>query len=139
MTDFNFDATVGRTAEDLVKMNILARKWNLTEAWAAYKQMKANGIKGSLSHIIGRTQALFDEMQGTLIRRANAPKNKAAADKITYDELKRICRSSQDEIELMAAFDYISELLDEIQITRLDNKKVYDGTRTETENKMKGY
>lgn len=130
MGDFDYQSTVGKSAEEVVKLNIIGRKYNLTEAWERFRKQKADGTNPYIGYISSRTASLFDEWQATLKRVMKKP---------DYEDLRQKARESRKEYELIKAFDLISEWLDHLNITRIDLKKVYDTTRVENENKEQGY
>lgn len=130
MGDFESQDYIGRSAEDVIKLHVIARVWNLIEAREQYSIKSAAG-NWPLHYIRARTGSVFDQLQATLKRRLKPEQ---------YDKLIKICRgNSATKDELEYAFDTINTELDIMNITRIDGKKKYDRLRVESENKAQGY
>jgi len=132
MVDFNNEATIGTPAADVEKISILQRRYDLIEAFEQYKKGRLANVGTSLSITRARLISLFLELQATLERRLTKDKK--------YQELKDlIFANSLTEEEILSAIYIINRELDKINLTKIDNQRVYDSTSVETENKEKGY
>lgn len=121
------NTTVGQPASEIIKILILQKRNDLIEAVEHYYKDKFISNNGDLSIVRARLISTFTELQAMLKRRL----------KDEYDELYKIVLTSKTEIELMKVIFKINEILDEVNLTRIDNKKVYDRMRVEEENKEK--
>lgn len=128
MVDFNNEATIGTPSTEVVKILILQRRYDLFEALEKYNKLQNQQQEADPSTLRARLFTLFLEIQAGLKRRLN---------KAEYDKLiKQI--AGEDEAEIMKAIYRINEELDKINLTKIDTKRVYDTTRVEVENRIKG-
>lgn len=128
MVDFNNQTTVGTPAVDIVRVLILERRANLFEAIESYTKQEHQGISPSISVVQARLYVLFLELQAQFKRKL---------DKKEYDILHTQVKSKKID-DIMGGLETINNYLDQIKLTMLDNKKVYDPTSVENENKIKG-
>lgn len=128
MVDFNSEATVGTPAVDLVRVMALERLNNAIEGYEDFVKKKAQGYERDTSIISSRLYSLFLILEGAIIRKEGEDKAK---------EYEEKCLSSNED-QLKDMMKYFTKYLDELKLTRLDTKKVYDKTLVETENKVKG-
>ena len=129
MVDFNNEATIGTPAAEIEKVSILQRRYDWIEAYEEYKKNKFKGQAQNLSIVRARLLSLFLEVQAMIKRKK--PEQ--------YDDLKKACSEDTEEKNIVDAFLFINELLDELKLTRIDTKKVYDTTNVELENEEKDY
>ena len=131
MVDWDNETTVGTPATDVQRISILQRRYELIEAYEEYVKKKLSGVGASFSIVQARLRSLFIELQAALKRRYK---------KEVYDEMKLICwKESITEEELVKVLFQINEELDTIQLIKIDTQKVYNSSRVEQENKVKGY
>jgi len=130
MTEFKPEDYVGKSGDDVVRINILARFWNVIESFGAYRSAISRGQGVNTYVIAGRLEELFNQIHGMLKRRLKPEQ---------YTLLLNQCRKSSNIDDLHNGFDTISIMLDEIAITRIDTREKYDSTSVETENKIQGY
>jgi len=129
MVDFNNETTIGTPAVDIVRILILQRHSDLIEAWEMYNKEKGKGIQVRIGVVRARLFSLYLQLQPSLKRRLK-PK--------TYVVVDKQIREAEKEEEVIKQLYFLNEYLDELRITRIDTKKQYDSTNTETENKAKG-
>lgn len=127
MVDFNNETTIGTPAVDVVRILVLQARANLFEAWEDYRKREDQGVIVSVSIVYSRLYTLFEELQASLKR--NRPKD--------YPELLNKI-DSKNVVKMIDATRYLNEYLDEIRLTRLDTKKVYDRSSFEEENQNAG-
>lgn len=127
MVDFNAEATVSAAAIDILRILILQRRNDVIDAKEQYHKIE-NHSNPDTSIVRARMVAFFDEIQPMLKR-----KMKTSA----YEELLAGVRSD-DFDDLESSFYAINEFLDENKLIRIDNRKVYDSTRTASEDEEKG-
>lgn len=130
MVDFNNETTIGTPASDVEKISILQRRYDLIEAFEDYKKKRFNGIDISTCIIRARLISLFIEIQACLKRRL---KDKE------YQEIYDLCFKEKSEEKILIALLLINEELDKINLTKIDNQRVYDSTDVEAENDIKGF
>jgi len=130
MVDFNNETTVGTPAVDVVRILILQRRADCIEALEKYKKEDFAGITPNIALLKSRIYGLFLEIQGAL-------KRKLEKNKEQYEQLiQKINSNNIKDIE--EAFFYLNEYLDRINLTKIDNKKEYDRSSFEKDNKEQG-
>lgn len=131
MVDFDNEATVSVPATDVEKITILERRFNLLEALEAYFKNRFSGAQAPLSIIRARLVSLFMQVEAMLKRQMENKK---------FEELKNACFGGKiKEEELISHITTINKMLDDLRITRIDNRKVYNQFNVEEENKEKGF
>lgn len=129
MVDFNSEATVTTPRHSLLQVLALEKREYLIQAVEFYYKNKyLNQSMGTeLGVIKSRAWALYFELKHILKR------------KLKPDLLKKIEANiiSDQETEVLAAVDEINLFMDAAGFTKIDTKKVYDGTNTELENEIK--
>ena len=124
MVDFDNEATISTPAAEIVKILLLQARQNLFEAWEEYYKKMEYGTDVGLAVVKARLFSLWLEMQATLKRR------------LTEKEYNHIYRNalSDKQSEVLSAILRLNEILDELQVTRLDSKRVYNRQNVEEEN-----
>jgi hypothetical protein len=128
VVDFNNEATIGTPASEVVKILILQRRYDMMEALEQYNKLQNQDQEADISVARARLFSLFLEIQAMLKRRLT---------KEEYDDLFSQVESSNKN-QIMKAIYSINEQMDKISLTKIDTKRVYDTTRVEKENKIKG-
>lgn len=129
MVDFNNEATIGTPAVDVVRILILQRRSDFIEALERYNKMEYQNTSPDISIVKARLVSLFLELQAGLKRRLK---------KESYTELMAKVYH-EDMAQVLEAFNYLNEYLDDIRLTRLDNRPKADKTKWEDVNKAYGY
>lgn len=129
MVDFNNEVTVGTPAVDVVRILILQRRSDLIEALERYNKQEYQNSTPDISVVRARLVSLFIELQAGLKRRLKV--------KQYEDLLEKVYAGDKESIYW--CIDYINNYLDEIRLTRLDNKPQVDKTNWEEHNKAYGY
>lgn len=132
MVDFNNETTITRPAIDIERVIVLQRRFDCIEAYESYNKHNFQGAGADISDFKARLNSLFWELKSALKR--HFPKNSKGDP--SYKDVDEWIKSDNDE-DLLKAFDLINDWLDSIKLTRLDTHKVYDSTRVETENREK--
>lgn len=130
MVNFDNEATIGTPAVDIERVIILEKRNNLFEALEDYQNKKFSGVQADLNFVRSRLRILFFEIQATLKRRLG---------KKEYPIFRDGILKAESEGEILKYIYAINEILDEMRLTRIDTKKVYDSLNIEAENKEKGY
>lgn len=128
MVDFHNESTVGTPALDVVKILILQRRYDVFEALEIYNKDKLAGQEVSNTLLKSRLFTWFLEIQASLKRRLKQKE---------YDELYKKIQSDNDEDVLEAIYIMNGEL-DNINLTKIDQRKQFDTTNMIKENRMKG-
>ena len=134
MVDFNNDTTItGRSAEDILRVIIMERRYNLFDAVENYVKLDAEGnaTERDAALIKARAYALFLEIEETVKRHMEK-------DKEGYANLLKCLNSNQYNL-LLEAVRILMSVLDKVKLTRLDTRRPYDQTRVATEDKEKGH
>lgn len=134
MVDFNNDTTItGRSAEDILRVIIMERRYNLFDAVENYVKLDAEGnaTERDAALIKARAYALFLEIEETV-------KRNLGKDEEGYAELLSCINSNKYE-NLLKAVRILMYILDKVKLTRLDTRRPYDQTRVATEDKEKGH
>jgi hypothetical protein len=127
MVNFNNETTVTQAPADLVKITRLEKRYNLFEALEAYYKDDLQGQDTDRELVVVAVRALnlMWELQGELKRKKK--------DLI----LIRDNLLSQNKIKIIQEIEDLNLFCDEIGLTRIDVKKIYDTTRVENENREK--
>jgi len=129
MVDFNNDTTVGMPAVDIERVSILQRRYDFIEAFEFYKKRTLSNVAMPNDLVRSRLLSLFLQMQGGFKRRY---------DKKDYDRIKDACWNSKTEEDIIEAFYQLSEELDKLNITKIDNRRAVRRDIAEEENKDAG-
>lgn len=130
MVDFNNDTTIGTPAADVVKILLLEKRNNLIEALEVYKKFDNRDVQADLSIVRARLLSLFLDVQAAFKRRIEPGE---------YEKIKIRVLQSKEEEEILEVIYLFNEYLDDIRLTRIDNKKTYDPTEVGNEDKIKGF
>lgn len=133
MVDFNNETTIGTPAVDVQRISILQRRYDLFEAIENYQKRSFDNVKMSSAVVKARLMTLFLEIQ-PLIKRKYKEKE--------YQGMRSICLGENKDItfeQVLKVIFQLNELLDEIRLTRVDNKQSYNPMDIEKENQMKGF
>jgi hypothetical protein len=122
----NVSTTVGSPI-DLYRFEVIRDVINVKEAWESYQKNDSIGVQTDLSIILARTQSLFNCLYAYLKRKIDA---------IVFAKIQKdlFDLKTQDQKVLREIFWTIQFQLDKDQLTKLDLRKSYDGTRAEKEN-----
>lgn len=126
MVDFNNETTVTQSPTELVKIMLLERRKYVIDAIEHYYKNTSNGIKPAIGVIKSRLLALFYELKPSL----------TSADVDTVKLAKEL--DVKDIKELLNAFDTLNQYFYDLQLTKIDYKKLIDTTNVEIENLEKG-
>ena len=129
MVNFDNITSTGLPATEIEKINILHLRHNVIVAIEHYKIKKYSNASINLCYVKAYLLSLILQMQATLKRNL---------DSVDYDLLLKIPDNSKTIDELMNGFFILSEMLDKMRITKLDNMPTYDTKRVVEANKFKG-
>lgn len=131
MVDFKDGITVGTPAVDIFRVEALEAQSNAIAAYETYRKQKEKGIEADLSVTKARLVTWF------LIHQ---PYLKRTRKKQEYESIYKPLFGEEDidESTAIEILLYLNEVLDGLQITKLDTKTKYDRTQWEEENKMSG-
>lgn len=127
MVDFNNDATIATPAIDIVRVEILERRYNVGEAIEQVLKIESSDYR-DIRMLKARVKLYFLCIKPTIRRCLTDEEYELLEDKLDA--------GSVDEI--IEAFMTINSVLDEIGFTKIDNKKKYDKTNPEAENEAFG-
>lgn len=125
MVDFNNETTVTKTADEIEKLCILERRYNLIEAFEDYLKKNYSGFDTETNIIRARLVSLYLNSSEIIKRNTEEKKLK---------ELKTKIFKSTEADDLLEAISTINEILDKIKLTKVDYIKEYDETDIEQSN-----
>jgi hypothetical protein len=127
----NVQTTIGSPIE-WYKLEVLRDTVNVKEAWESYNKQKSQGYSVDLGIIRARTQSLYNSLVAYLGRKFDEKKFKSMREKLFFQI------SDPTDRELLQIYWDIQIQLDKDNITKMDTRRSYDGTRVEMENKNFG-
>jgi hypothetical protein len=134
MVDFNNDVTIATPAANVVKILLLQARANVLEALEFYNKKDCDGVQASQGTVKSRLGTWFLEHQAYLKRTMN---------KDDYDIFEKRCFDqlffNAEELskkELLEMVTELNDIMDKLQITKVDTKIQYDRTDIEKDNKM---
>ena len=111
MVDFNNETTISRPADEIVKILILERRQHVFDMLEFHDKKSGVGVDVDIAIVRSRVWALFLQIRATYKR--HKPDE--------YKRLYALCRGRKIE-ELIRAVEDIDDFLDDLQLTRFDNK-----------------
>ena len=133
MVNFDNETTISKPPREVVALVAIEKLYNFLEADEAYTKDRMHGAAAPLATCRSRLRSLFLLAQPMLQRHLKAT---------DYDLLRDGCLNINEELEADVVLDHfvkISEMLDKLELTRLDTKKKFDRQRIEESNKAQGY
>lgn len=129
MVDFNNEQTVATPSWDVLKILVLEKRENVLLAVEFYLKQKfaSRDQEGDLYLIRSRLWTLYYEMEGML-------ETKKSSEEL--QKLRALINHKEGD-QVLSAFSNLNRFMYEINLTKLDTKRVYDKTRTERENATK--
>jgi len=129
--DFNNESSLGTNRGHILDLIVLGRRDEWLNTYQKYLVAKSNqdANKTNLFYtLVGILKTIELELRETLKRQM----------KEEYKEFKKNLDDCENENTLMKVFDKLNRVLDELRITRIDNKKNVDPTNLEATNESKG-
>jgi hypothetical protein len=139
MVNFNNESTVTTPAGNIMKIMILEARYNLLDAIENQKKLSHSNIKdsGLIGIIKSRLWRLYAELRPILKNRNKM--NKQDKNFVSYEQIENTLNDKNITVDdLVKIFYYINEELDLMKLTAIDTAEVYDNTRVENENEVKG-
>lgn len=130
MVESNINTTIGSPIE-WYKLEVLRDVVNVKEAWESYSKNESSGLPVDNGVIRARTQSLFNSLVAYLRRKMEVKE---------FENLKEVLffNHTIDDRKLRDIFWRIQTQLDADNITKMDTRRSYDGTRVEKENENFG-
>lgn len=136
MVDFNNETTVGTPPGDVVKIVVLERREQVIEALEQLHRVESaeldTGHKKDL--LRARTMAFWYEIQAMVKRR----QAKAGEGSLSYDEVREAITKATEEKDLIEAYEWMNEFVDDMGVTVIDSRPKYDRSIAEDANQKKG-
>ena len=127
MVDFNNEMTVSTPATDIVKVLILQRRNDVFDAYELWQKQEEEGISGNGKALVfARIKTLFLELQPMLKRKKKK------------EEYGRLTADINNKDKVVDNIYLLNEFVDDLKITRIDSRKIYDSSIAELQNKEKG-
>ena len=130
MVDFNNEATIGTPAVDVMRIYLLEQKANTEEAWRWFRDKDFSGIEGGLNKVRSRLEGWYLVMFPMIQRHYNDKE-------IKKEDLEKEIVDGKKET-IFKIIKKFNTLLDDLKITRLDNKAKYNTHSVEEENEALG-
>jgi hypothetical protein len=140
--DFNADSMASIPATDVVKILILEKNEYVNNAFESYDKQYFSKLNTQqfIAVVRCRILALLNQLFGTLNRKWMTNTEKANSTRICKKIIDFRTRIREGDINILQeCSDIIQVELDTMKLTVVDTQKVYDRTRVEVENKIKGY
>lgn len=132
MVDFNNDNTIGTPAVDIVRVLVLEKRTNVIEALEAINKRIETNTDYDNNLLKARIQSLYWELEGMFKRKAE----KDAKYKEEFVKMKKDLFAKTASLErLSEIFSEFNTYLDQIRLTRIDNKSIIDTRRVERVNR----
>lgn len=143
MVDFNSEGAFTANKSHILELVILGRRDELINTFQLWKENqventgKASKYKSKLVSILF---SMYLELERPLHRKLTTTnKETKTTDTSKYDALKQTIFSTEpSDEEVIQAYLDLNNVLDELNLTKIDNKRIYDTTSIETENLEKG-
>jgi len=136
MVDFNNDSMLGTNRSHILDLIVLQRRDDFINEYREYRYSARENRSDSsqkLNKTASSLEVLFIELDCLLRRRVDVKKHK-----FSFEELKKSVRQVRKEEDILIIFNIINNILDELNITRIDNRKQLDYTDIEAVNTEKG-
>lgn len=126
MVDYNNENTLATPSNDINRIQILERRAYVIESIEQYQKYKLSGASGNTMLFRSRLMSLFWEIGGLLKRKWD-----------DYETVKEQLEEGKTEIRtILKIWERINLELDKINLTKIDNRKDYDSTDIEEENRV---
>lgn len=137
MVDFNNETTVGTPPGDVVKIVVLERREQVIEALEKYHWIASADQDTSHKRDIlrARIMAFWYQLQAMVKRRLAKAQPEGAP---SYDEVKKAITDAKEEDELIEAYEWMNEFVDDLGLTVIDSRPKYDRSIAEEANEKKG-
>ena len=128
MVDFNNSTIVGKSRTDIVNIIIIQRWTDSIDAIRLYYERKARNKEKGMVEFQAEMASLYYQIQEMIIANIESNKNKETS---PYKDHKDILRDIEtgEEDKVFKAWNYMSNLLYDKGITKIDKKELYDRTR----------
>lgn len=125
MVDFNNSTIVGKSRTDIVNIIIIQRWTDAIDAIRLYYERKARNKEKGMVEFQAEMASLYYQIQEMIINDLETKKDKPYKQNIEI--LKDI--ESGEEQKVFKAWNYMSNLLYDKGITKIDKKELYDRSR----------
>jgi hypothetical protein len=131
VVDFNNESTVATPPGEVVKIVVLERREQVIEALESYYVSVAGSREThhKVATLRARVMAFWFQVQAMARRRLKDNK---------YDEVERSIGEARSFEELVGAFEWLNEFVDDMGLTFIDGRARYDRSRVEDANTKKG-
>lgn len=132
MVDFNNESTVATPPGEVMKIVVLERREQCIEALESYFHTEGAGLDAShkLMTVRSRILALWYQVKAMAKRRLKPEEYEEVV--TDFGNLK-----AQEE-QLLMAFDWLNQFVDDMGLTYIDSRERYDRRRVEDTNTKKG-
>ncbi len=143
MVDFNSEGAFTANKSHILELVILGRRDELINTFQIWKEHDIENTGNTRKYrakLVSILFSMFLELERPLYRKLTITnKETKTTDTTKYDALKKIIFSKEaNDDEVIQAYLDLNNALDELNLTKIDNKRSYDTTSIETENLEKG-
>lgn len=137
MVDFNNETTVGTPPGEVVKIVVLERREQVIEALEKYHWTESSDQDTTHKKDIlrARIMAFWYQLQAMVKRRLAKTQAEGAP---SYDDVKEAITGAKEEDELIGAYEWMNEFVDDLGLTVIDSRPKYDRSIAEDANQKKG-
>jgi hypothetical protein len=132
MVDFNSETMLGTNRSHILDLIILGRRDEWINTFQRYQVSRFDG-RSNFRELFNSLKAILMtlslELKETLVRKWSSSE---------FDSFFISVRESSDDSSLLVAFNRINEVLDSLNLIRIDTKRQIDTTNIELENETKG-
>jgi hypothetical protein len=133
MVDFNNDSVSSKPPKEILNLVVIERWYNFQDSWEMYNRDKFKGVVTSLAIPRARLLSLYLVCCALLKRKLKADE---------YDKVVLVCTNPQVSTTADAILDcyyLINNVLDSIELTKIDTKQTYNRLDISKSNKAQGY
>jgi len=135
MVNFESDATLGTNRSHILDLIVLGRRDEWLNTYQKYSIALLDNKSGSneLFNVLKSILLTMSiELKETMLRKWTND------EKPDYNEFLTKIRKANNDQEIISCFDALNQLLDGLNMTKIDTKRYFDTTSVETENQEKG-
>lgn len=138
MVDFNNETTVATPPGEIVKVVILERREQVIESLESFHGKEGANIEMQhIRHVLrSRIMALWYQLQAMVKRRLKDAKG--TEKEPSYEMIKEAITNAANEQEIIGAFEWMNEFIDDMGLTFIDARPRYKREIVEDANLKKG-
>jgi hypothetical protein len=138
VVDFNNDTTVATPPGEVVKIVVLERREQVIETLEEYHRLESSDVDTHHKErlVRARVMAFWYQIQAMVKRRLKGAQG--TEDDPTYDMVEEEIAEAKEIDDLIDAFEWMNQFVDDMGLTFIDGRERYDRKRVEDANMKKG-